>query len=131
VRCGHIFSCCRTPCAFQRYQRHLKPLHQSNTAHSLSWPRGTHKPCWGCRTGLGKYPGHLPNLVLLLKDRSSQAAKPLACSLAVRQTRHEGERDGAQLLLEVVLVFLTSEMECASESWQELTDDLLEAGCYQ
>lgn len=42
----------------------------------------------------------------------------------MRQARHKDEWDGAQLLFEVVLVFPTSEIECAGESWQELRDDL-------
>lgn len=68
-------------------------------------------------TGLGKYPGHLPNHVLLLRDHCSQAAEPLAHSLAVRQTRHKGGWDGAQLLFKVILVFPMLESEGADESW--------------
>lgn len=42
----------------------------------------------------------------------------------MKQARHKGEWDGTRLLFEVVLVFPTSEIECAGESWQDLRDNL-------
>lgn len=77
----------------------------------------------GLQEWSGKVPGHLPNLVLLLRDHCLWAAEPLACSLAARQARRKREWDGAQLFFKVVLLFSTSETERAGESWQELRDD--------
>lgn len=87
----------------------LRVLAQGNTPTS-----------WGCRTGLGQYPEHLPNLVLLRGAAAPRQPSPW------RAARQGGVTvtGWAQLLFKVLLVFPTSEMACGGESWQELRGDL-------
>lgn len=98
----------------------------SSVQHSPVLVQGSTQTSLGLQdwTGQGKYPEHLPNQVLL-RDHCSQAALPLAHRLLVRQARHKGGWDGAQLLFKVILVFPTLESECADKSWQELRGQLL------